>query len=1174
MAEQRQSAPEPGTESGSSLNEGRLSASLAGARTVPLAPALPPADDPGSGTLDLPPAAGGETLDVPPPPPTGGETLDIPAAPLPEAPAGDMTLDVPAAAPAGSETLDVPAAGVPDSIAPGSETLDVPAEPAPNSVAPGGATCGYTPTGATGGPAQAAGTNVDGPFATGGPGARAATRAGPGGSTLGSAPAAGRGGAPKQINRYVLQKFHARGGMGEVWLAQDSDIGRQVALKRMRKQVRDQKDAFLWEAQVTGQLEHPGVIPVHELSRDDKGEPYYIMKFVHGQTLLKAIDDFHAATELDPSAREVQRLRLLQVFLTLCQTVAYAHSRGVIHRDIKPENVMIGEYGETLVLDWGLAKIVGHPERPSAAGPVQRTLSGESSATMAGAIKGTPSYMAPEMATGDVNAVDHQSDVFLLGGTLYHMLTGKRPRQATSVTEYIVLTQKPTLPARKLDARIPRPLEAICAKALAVAKEDRYQTATALADDMQRYLAGEPVSAYRETFLERAARWCRRHRQALMRTAAGLAVAALVVFGVAKYRDLERLRQEEQEQHALELKQQEERRAEAERVAEDLRVQKQAQQDLAAFHTLAEEMRFFVASTNPVAAQAPFFDPRAGLAKGEEALALAAPWGPKLEAFPLSAERPALASDLHDLLLLMAQVRGDQAPGPEGGKQMLALLDRAALLAAPTRSDYRLRAQALQHLGQVEAAAVETKKAEDPKTPLTAMDHFLLGETYRVPLTRPEELQDHDGKFRPNPVALERAAEQYRLALRLDPNHYWSHFQLARCLMSMGRGPEAVQTYSTCIALRPDSPWGHSVRGLALTMLKRYNEAEADLNRAVELAPASRAVRLNRGVLAWKRQDLDEALAHFDAVLAPPADQRLLEAAFYKAQIFGEIGKGDVLAEVNLALSAEHPSRTMYLFRAQLYFLLGQDQKCLADLDSFLTGGQADYDPKSAAASGQRGHRLRLLAEGLEGPQAKQRGRMLRLAEKELKDSAQRGVQSAAVFQDLGAVQEQLGRSVEAIAAYTRALEIEPKSTKLLVLRGWAYEKLQPPALEKAQADFDAATRIEPENAEAHSGLGYMQACRKSEVGARREAQRAVLYGAGDFLILHNSACVYAKLSEVEPKRAAEFEDLALDHLRRAVELWKRDRTGPNEIELIRQDPAFTRSLRARPEFQQLLDMP
>jgi tetratricopeptide (TPR) repeat protein len=1089
-----------------------------------------------------------------------GQTIPVQYLPPPDslddasAQAANQTLDIPPPAAAGGATIDFPA-----SMPTGGETLDVPA----SAPAVPGATYEYNP--------QAANRATGGADAT-----CEHPSAGAGELSVPAAKPDKAGAAPlRQINRYVLEKFHARGGMGEVWLAKDSDIGRQVALKRMRKQMRGQQESFLWEAQVTGQLEHPGVVPVHELSRDDKGEPYYVMKFVHGQTLLMAIEEFHESAADASVPREVRHLRLLQVFLNLCQTVAYAHSRGVIHRDIKPENVMIGEYGETLVLDWGLAKLVGRPERPEAAGSSQQSISGGSTQTMAGSIKGTPSYMAPEMASGEeTDAVDHQSDVFLLGGTLYHMLTGKRPRHAASITEYLVLAQKPTVPARKLEPRLPRPLEALCMKALEVRKEDRYASAGALAEDLQRYLAGETISAYRETLLERTARWCRRHRQALARGAAGLAVAACVVFGLLKYQELEQRRLEEQAQHAEELKQEEEKRAQAERIAGELRRQKQAQQDLAKFQDLAEEMRFFVASTNPVAAQAPFFDARAGLAKGQAALALAAGWGERLDAFPLPGERPALARDLYDLLLLLAQVKGEQSAGADGGREMLPLLDRAALLAPPTRSYHRLRAVALGRLGEPDAA-LEEEKARDPKTSLTALDHFLLGESYRIPLTRPEELQDRNGTWRPNRVALERAAEQYRQALRLDPNHYWSHFQLGGCLLSLDRGAEAVQAYGTCIALRPNSPWGYNARGLALTMLKRYNEAEADLNRALELDPSARAVRLNRGVLAWMRQDYDDALADFDAVLAPPAAKQLLEAAFYKAQLFGKLGKLDrALAEINRALGVKHPSRTMYLFRAQLFFVLGQDQKGLADLDSFLAGGDVAYDASSATGAGQRGHRLRLLAQGLDGAQAKQRGHLLQLAAKELHTAVERSAQSAEVFEDLGAVQENLGRNAEAIDAYSRALALSPKSGKILVMRGWAYEKLQPPALAQAQADFDAATQLEPDNAEAHAGLGYMQACRKSEIGARREAQRAVLYGAGDFLILHNAACVYAKLSEVEPKRATEFEDLALDHLRRAVDLWKRDRTGPNEIELIRQDPAFSRALRARREFQQLLSDP
>src|SRR5262249_24773421 len=154
--------------------------------------------------------------------------------------------------------------------------------------------------------------------------------------------------------------------MGEIWLAEDSDIGRQVALKKMLKGANPEHiERFLVEARITGQLEHPGIVPVHEVGTNDQGQPYYVMKFVHGRTLKKVIKEYHAPEQPSDVPREVQRLRLLEIFLDICQTVAYAHSRGVLHRDLKPENVMLGAYGETLVLDWGVAKVLGQPELPA-----------------------------------------------------------------------------------------------------------------------------------------------------------------------------------------------------------------------------------------------------------------------------------------------------------------------------------------------------------------------------------------------------------------------------------------------------------------------------------------------------------------------------------------------------------------------------------------------------------------------------------------------------------------------------------------------------------------------------------------------------------------------------------------------------------------------------------------
>src|SRR5439155_9289980 len=286
--------------------------------------------------------------------------------------------------------------------------------------------------------------------------------------------------------------------------------------------------------------------------------------FLQGRTLQDAITAYHSSDGADVS-KEVQQLRLLESFLTVCQTVAYAHSRGVIHRDLKPDNIIVGEYGETLLLDWGLAKVMGQPEAPSGGDDgnglasysfVRLSVTGESTQTRAGAVKGTPGYMAPETASGNIEAVDQASDIYLLGATLYHVLTGQPPRQGKNLSQLLTQARKePPPPPRSVKPGIPKPLEAICLKAMAFQKQDRYASASALAEDLQRYLAGEPVAAYRETLLERTWRWCRRHRQRLGWCAAAFLVVATALFGWLKLPEVQRQHDQERREAALELRQ-------------------------------------------------------------------------------------------------------------------------------------------------------------------------------------------------------------------------------------------------------------------------------------------------------------------------------------------------------------------------------------------------------------------------------------------------------------------------------------------------------------------------------------------------------------------------------------------------------------------------------------------
>jgi tetratricopeptide (TPR) repeat protein/predicted Ser/Thr protein kinase len=957
--------------------------------------------------------------------------------------------------------------------------------------------------------------------------------------------------------RFLLKRFHAKGGMGEVWLAEDCDIGRQVALKKVRTGRESHRDMFLQEARITGQLEHPGVIPVHELGLDDNSQPFYVMKFVHGRTLKEAIEEYHGPRAAGREAREVERLRLLNIFVDLCHTIAYAHSRGVIHRDVKPENVMVGAYGETLVLDWGLAKVLGAPENADPSQQIGLSFSG-SMATAAGAIKGTPSYMAPEATTGQTEDVDRQSDIFLLGGTLYHILTGHPPRHTKkNITELLELVKTPPTPPRKLDPTIPRPLDAICQKALALRKQDRYQTAAALAEDLQRHLAGEPVTAYQETWTERTWRWCKRHHRLLGRTAAAAAILALLAFGAVKWREFER-RQDQERQH----------RFRAEQLAKELQDQDRARGESNEFRRLADEARFYAAHADPAGENAPFFDLRKGDATGQAALAVTAAWGPRLEQFPLASERDPLKGELYDLLLLLAQVKTRQGDDAATARNVLALLDRAAPLRDLTQGYHRLRHAALQGLGEPEKAAVEKGVADDPKTPAAALDHFLLGEQRRAEAIRPSDGKDSRKQWQLNLEKLEEAVGLYRKALSADPDHYWSHLQIGRCYLSLGRQAEAVEALGTCVALRSQAPWGYSARGLALTLQKRYDEARADLDRAVALAPDLGPPRLNRAVLFAQQEQYDAALADLDTVLRAPPDRRLIEATFFRGQIF--MKKGDfakALEEFDQVVAAKRFIGPLHRLRAHIHLFMANNQEALADLDAFLGQGQP-FDSASASAHAQRGRQLHLLA--LELPQARQKDTLL-LALNQLEKAEKLRGSSALLFDELGGVRERLGRIGEAIQAYTRALEINLKDARVLVKRGWAYEKLEPPKYAEAQNDFAAALRLEPMHAEAHTGLGYIQACRQRDAGARREAGQAILHGGGDYLILHNVACIYAKLAQTDAQRTVEYEDLALDHLRRGVELWRKGGTGPSAVELIQVEPAFAPSLRDRPEFQELL---
>jgi WD40 repeat protein/serine/threonine protein kinase len=339
------------------------------------------------------------------------------------------------------------------------------------------------------------------------------------------------GAAVSESRRFRVLRPHARGGLGQVFVAVDSQLNREVALKQILDQYADDRTSrtrFSVEAEITGRLEHPGIVPVYGLGTYDDGRPYYAMKFVHGESLKDAIAAFRADESLrgDPGRRSLEVRKLLRRFLDVCNAVDYAHSRGILHRDIKPGNIVLGKHGETLLVDWGLAKATGRsgPETD------ERTLLPSSASgtadTLPGSALGTPSYMSPEQAAGELDRLGPRSDIYSLGATLYCMLTGKPPFEG-EVEDVLPTVQKGDFQTpRSLDRTIDRPLEAICLKAMALKPDQRYGTAKALADDIERWMADEPVAAHRETRGAHLFRWVRHHKP-VVAGAAGMLVSII-----------------------------------------------------------------------------------------------------------------------------------------------------------------------------------------------------------------------------------------------------------------------------------------------------------------------------------------------------------------------------------------------------------------------------------------------------------------------------------------------------------------------------------------------------------------------------------------------------------------------------------------------------------------------
>ena len=337
--------------------------------------------------------------------------------------------------------------------------------------------------------------------------------------------------------KYTLVREIARGGMGQIYFGEDPQLERQVAVKVSSVSEGGEDPRFAKEAKVLAQLAHPNIVPIHNIGVDAQGRPFYSMKLVKGRTLQAVLNSIRDG---DASAiKDYQRTTLLTIFRKVCDAMMFAHSKGILHRDLKPENIMVGEYGEVLVMDWGLAKVLGEQESDGAVNS-RINDTGDYGMTMEGEVMGTPQYMSPEQAEGMVAELDQRSDIYSLGGILYAILTLRPPIEGTTLDEVLTKVKNGAISAMvtgrggkgsvavtapsAMGAEIPEALQAVTLKAMSTDRSKRYARVELFAADIERYQSGFATQAEDAGAWKRMTLWVGRNK-----VLAGAAAAMLVV---------------------------------------------------------------------------------------------------------------------------------------------------------------------------------------------------------------------------------------------------------------------------------------------------------------------------------------------------------------------------------------------------------------------------------------------------------------------------------------------------------------------------------------------------------------------------------------------------------------------------------------------------------------------
>jgi eukaryotic-like serine/threonine-protein kinase len=923
-------------------------------------------------------------------------------------------------------------------------------------------------------------------------------------------------------SRFRVLRTHARGGLGQVYVAHDAELKREVALKEILGRWANDPNSrarFLLEAEITGALEHPGVVPVYSLGQDGYGRFFYAMRFIRGESLEQAITRFHEVDQpiCEPGQRTLEFRQLLRRFVDVCDTIAYAHSRGVIHRDIKPSNVMLGPFGETLVVDWGLAKCLDRPDLGAAVQP-KYWLSGSSSRstdTLPGSALGTPAYMSPEQAAGRLDLSGPAGDVYSLGATLFVLLTGRAPFLPARASEILASVQRGDFPRpRDVESGIPPPLEAICLKSMALLPEDRYDSPRSLAAEIELWMADEPVSVFRESRRQRLARWARRHRTWTQAGAAALlaitviAVASALAVSAARHREnAARAREDNQRQLTDLLRKERQEHLQALRATgEELLLQGQRALDGQDWPQARLQLSKAIATVRPEPELADLTARAESLkAETEQRLALmearqaardtyvrfqkgrddALYHGTLFTGLDRAANLEATKTAAREALGLYGIADEGAAKAPILDKSDLDDLEQDEVKTGC----YELLLVLAEAEGQSWIGLDGENRLDTARRALSILDRTsVLGIPTRSYYARRaqylDQLGDHEGALKESAKAaateptlavdffllgeqqykqgaLENAIQNFEAALRLRPDHFWAQYFLAVSHLKAepARPSEARAYLTSCISRRPGFAWTYLLRGYAAGELGEFDAAEADFTRAMELSKddgVHYGVLVNRGAMRIRRGTNEQAMQDLVRAIQLKPNQYQAHANLGLAYR-NEERWAEALEQFDIAIRLAPDQSSLYHNRG-LISLNRQD----------LAAALSDFEQAINLASGpiqsvvddhvQRGrilHRQKRYAEALAAYEA-----ALKL------QPGNRTVERLRADTLLA-----LGRGSEALIAFD--VYLEPTDTDPDAYRQRGFERARVADYAGAQADFTRALVLEPDSPSTRARRGW-----------------------------------------------------------------------------------------------------